>query len=105
MIVLILILIGVIIIIIRCRYNSNKKRKIKKNSDSLQKSELIYEDMKCANDDYAEPQYDQQSEDGNRYEYSFSSSPKLSTCETTREENLSPNPIYDGNGMGLGLKF
>jgi hypothetical protein len=62
------------------KYRNSKDIKLKseQQSNGLKKNESFYDDVRdeCVNEDYAEPDYSQNYEDADRYEYNFSVSPR-----------------------------
>jgi hypothetical protein len=90
-VILILVIVSITVIIMKYRNSKDIKLKSEKKS----KNEDFYDDIKneCDND-YAEPNYDQNYEDGSRYEYNFSVPPKSSNREQEIEESVGEDQPY-----------
>ncbi len=89
--ILIVVIISVTVIIMKRRNSKDIKLKSEKQLNGN-----FYDDIRneCVNEDYAEPNYDQNYEDGDRYEYNFSVAPKLSKREEEINENVGANQPY-----------
>jgi hypothetical protein len=91
-VILILVIVSITVIIMK--YRNSKDIKLK--SEKQPKNEDFYDDIKDerVNEDYAEPNYDQNYEDGSRYEYNFPIPPKLSKKEQEIEESVGEDQPY-----------